>query len=241
MKVPYKFIGAAFLATILFTSQACKENCLQGSGNEKTDKRQLTAFSQLEITGSFNVTLVQDSSNAVTITADDNIVSVIKTDVSGDKLKISSDKKNLCSTKEIAITIGVRNLKAISASGAIDMASRGHLNLGDLDIDLAGATKLNLDVTAANIETEASGVNEITLKGQARSHKIEFSGSGNLKAFDLVTGNYNIESSGQSDCEINVLNELNIHTTGASEIKYKGTPTKINKSKTGALTLTKTD
>lgn len=241
MKLPYKFIGAVFLTAILFTTQACKDNCLQGSGNEKADKRQLTAFNQLEITGSFNVTLIQDSSNAVTITADDNIVSVIKTDVSGDKLKISSDKKNLCSTKEIAITIGVRDLKSISASGAVDMVSSGHLNLGDLELNLAGATKVNLNLTAANLETEASGVNEITLKGQARSHNVEFSGSGNLKAFDLVAGNYNIESAGQSDCEINVLNELNIHTTGASEIKYKGTPKKINKSKTGALTLTKTD
>ncbi len=241
MKLPYKIIGTAFLTAILFTTQACKENCLEGSGTEKTDKRQVAAFSQLEITGSFNVTLVQDSSSAVTITADDNIVSVIKTDVSGDKLKISSDKKNLCSTKEIAITIGVRNLRSINASGAVELGSNGHLNLGDLDMNLSGATKINLDVTAANIETEASGVNDIILKGQARSHNVEFSGSGNLKAFDLVTGNYSIESAGQSDCEINVLNELNIHTTGASDIKYKGTPTKINKSKTGALTLTKTD
>ncbi len=241
MKVPYKIIGATFLAAILLTAQACKDSCLEGSGTEKTDKRQLAAFNELEITGSFNVTLVQDSTSSVTITADDNIVSVIKTDVSGDKLKISSDKKNLCSTKEIAITIGVRSLKSIAASGAVELESNGHLNLGDLELNLSGATKVNLDVTAANIETEASGVNDITLKGQARSHNIAFSGSGNLKAFDLVTGNYTIESSGQSNCDINVLNELNINTTGAAEIKYKGTPKKINKNKTGALTLTKTD
>lgn len=241
MKFSYKIIGATFLTAILFTTQACKDNCLEGSGTEKTEKRQLAAFNELEITGSFNVTLVQDSTSSVTITTDDNIVSVIKTDVSGDKLKISSDKKNLCSTKEIAITIGVRNIKSIAASGAVELASNGRLNMGDLKLNLSGATKINLDVVAANIETEAKGVSEVTLKGQARSHEIEFSGSGDLKAFDLVTGNYSIESSGQSNCEINVLNELNIHTTGAAEIKYKGTPTKINKNKTGALTLTKTD
>jgi hypothetical protein len=138
----------------------------------------------------------------------------------------------------VTITIGVRNLKSIVASGAVEITSNGRLNLGDLDLNLSGATKINLDVAASNVETNGSGVSDITLKGQASSHTIEMSGSGNVHAFDFVVGNYSIETSGQSDCEINVLSELNIHSTGVSDIKYKGNPTKINKSKTGALSLT---
>lgn len=223
---------------LLLATQACKTGCIQGSGKEATDKRQVTAFDKLEIAGSFNITLVQDSSNSITINADDNILNIIKTDVSGDKLKISTDNKNVCSSKEVTVTIGVRNLKSIAASGAVEITSNGRLNFGDLDLNLSGATKINLNIAASNVETNGSGVSEIALKGQASSHTIEMSGSGNVHAFDFVVGNYTIETSGQSDCEINVLSELNIHSTGASDIKYKGNPTKINKSKTGALSLT---
>jgi len=241
MKPFYKLIGPAALSVLLITTQACKTNCIQGSGKDATDKRQVAEFSKLDIAGSFNVTLVQDSSNSVNINADDNILPIIKTAVSGDRLKISTDNKNICNSKEISITIGVHNLKSIAASGAVQIASNGRLNLGDLDLHLSGATKLHLDVAASNVETEGSGVSDITLKGQARSHAVELSGSGNVHAFDFVVGNYNIETSGQSDCEINVLNELNIHSTGASDIKYKGSPKTINKSKTGALSLTKVE
>lgn len=241
MKTLHNLIGIITGAILFISTQSCKTGCIEGSGKEATDKRQVTAFTKLEIAGSFNVTLVQDSSNSVTINADDNILSIIKTDISGDKLKISTDKKNICSSKEIAITIGVRNLKSISAAGAVEITSNGRLNLGDLDLDLSGATKINLDVAASNVETNGSGVSDITLTGQASSHSIEMSGSGNVHAFDFVVGNYSIETSGQSDYEINVLSQLNINSTGASDIKYKGNPTKVNKSKTGALSLTKVE
>ena len=241
MKTFYNFSITLSVLTLLLTTQACKVSCLEGSGKEATDTRKVKDFEKLDITGSFNVTLVQDSSNSITINADDNILSVIKTEVSGDKLKITTDNKNICSAKEVTITIGVRNLKAIAAAGAVELTSKGRLNLGDLDFHLSGATNVKLDIAAANVETEASGVSDITLKGQASTHTVAFSGSGNLHAFDFVVGKYSIEASGQSDCEINVLSELNIHTTGASDIKYKGSPSKINKSKTGALSLTKVE
>nr|WP_294790955.1 head GIN domain-containing protein [uncultured Mucilaginibacter sp.] len=241
MKTLYKSISLVSLSILVITVQSCNTECIQGSGKNATDKRQVAEFTKLDIAGSFNVTLVQDSSNSVTINADDNIISVVKTDMSGDKLKISTDNKNICSSKEIAITIGVRNLKSIAASGAVEVTSNGRLNLGDLDLNLSGATKINLNIAASNVETKGSGVNDISLKGQASSHAIELSGSGNVHGFDFVVGNYSIETSGQSDCEINVLNELNIHSTGASDIKYKGNPTKINKSKTGALSLAKVE
>lgn len=241
MKTLYNLIGIITVSILLFSAQSCKTGCIEGSGKEATDKRQVTAFTRLEIAGSFNVTLVQDSSNSVTINADDNILGIIKTDISGDKLKISTDNKNICSSKEIAITIGVRNLKSIAASGAVEITSNGRLNVGDLDLDLSGATKINLDVAASNVETNGSGVSDITLKGQASSHAIEMSGNGNVHAFDFVVGNYSIETSGQSNYEINALSQLNIHSTGASDIKYKGNPTKVNKSKTGALSLTKVE
>lgn len=239
MKAFYNFILILSSGVMLFVAQSCQTNCIQGSGKEATDNRKIAEFTKLDIAGSFNVTLVQDSSNSVTINADDNILSIIKTDVSGDKLKISTDNKNICSAKEVTITIGMRNIKSISASGAVQLTSNGRINAADLDLHLSGATKVDMDIAAANIETEGSGVTDITLKGQASSHSVQLSGSGKLSAFDFVVGSYSIETSGQSDCEVNVLNELNINSTGASDIKYKGNPATIHKNKTGALSLIK--
>lgn len=64
---------------------------------------------------------------------------------------------------------------------------------------------------------------------------------GKINAFDFVVGEYTIRSSGASHCKINVLKTLNVHSSGASEIKYKGSPSTVNNDKSGASSIEKVD
>jgi hypothetical protein len=65
------------------------------------------------------------------------------------------------------------------------------------------------------------------------------SGSGDIDALDFVVGKYNIETSGASHCKINVLKDLSVHTSGASEIEYRGSPSNVSSDKSGASSITK--
>ena len=217
---------------------SCRFGCVKGSGHQVTESHKVDDFTAIKISGGFKVNLKQDSSKTVTITADDNLLKYIRSESDGNVLKIYT-KKNFCGSGEIIINIGVKNLERIDGSGAVDFHSDGKLNTKDLAIKLAGAGKVDLDLTAANVTTDGSGSTEIDLKGQATSNRVDLTGNGDMHAFDFVVGTYDIHTTGASDCEINVLNSLNVNTTGASDIKYKGNPTSVNSSKTGASTVTK--
>jgi len=160
--------------------------------------------------------------------------------VSGGKLKLST-KKNICSSGEITIVIGVRNINDVDASGAVEITSSGRINTGDIHFDLSGATKVDLDLNAATVNTEGSGSTEIKLKGQAGTHNVDLTGSGNLAALDFVVGKYNIETTGAADCKINVLNSLSVNSTGASDIQYRGNPSSVNSDKAGSSSIKKID
>jgi hypothetical protein len=163
----------------------------------------------------------------------------IKTEVGDNKLHISTDSRGICSSGPPIVTIGVRNLAAIKASGAVEVSSEGTLTAGDMQFNLTGATNINMGLNAANVSIEGHGVTEITLRGQASSNSIDLSGGGKIHAFDFVVGNYNISTTGASECEINVLHDLNLNSTGASSIKYKGNPANIHNDKAGASSITK--
>ena len=195
-------------------------------------------FKQIDISGGFKVNLKQDSSLNVSITADDNLMKYIRTSDDDGRLHIYT-KRNLCGSGELVINIGVKNLEKIKSSGAIDVTSDGKIVTKDLSFELNGASKINMDLDAANVTTEGSGSVEINLKGQATSHKVQLAGSGKIYALDFVVGSYDIETTGASHCEINVLHDLNVNTTGASDIQYRGNPANVNSHKTGASTLTK--
>ncbi len=229
---------ATVAAGIALMLSSCDNNCIIGSGNQVTETRKVNDFTKIEISGGYVIKLVQDSSLSLTVTADDNIQKDIKTDVSGGKLRISN--KNICtSSGEVIVIVGVRNLEEIKASGAVEVSSDGKINTRDMSISLSGSTKVTLAINAARLTTHASGSSEINLTGQASEHDLELSGSSNVNAFDLVTGVYNISTSGSSDCSINVLRELNVHSSGSSAIKYRGNPASVNNDKSGSSSIEK--
>jgi hypothetical protein len=236
MKIRYfSTLAIAAIASLSILS-SCNINCKKGSGHSVTETRRVGDFTKIDISGGYRLNIKQDSSMDITVTADDNLMKYIQTTVSGGKLKIYS-KKSLCNAGEMVVNVSVRTLEAISASGAVEVVSQGKIVTGNLNLDLSGATRVNLDLNAANVVTDGSGATEVRLKGQAASHKIELSGSGKLYAFDFVASDYRIETSGASHCEINVLKSLSVETSGASEIKYKGSPANISNHKSGASSI----
>lgn len=232
---------AVIAASAIVVLSACNGfTCKKGSGKQITETRKMADFSKLDISGGYDVVIKQDTAESLSITADDNLMKYIKTEVNGDKLRVHSSG-NICSTGKFVINISLRNLSAIKTSGAVAISSPGKINVKDLDLDFSGASKITLDLNANNVSTSGSGLTELNLTGQASTHNVELSGSGHINAFDFVVAKYHIETSGSSHCQINVLNELNINSSGTSDIEYRGNPANISNNKSGASSLKKVE
>jgi ribosomal protein S25 len=232
------FVLVALLSVSLLSSSCRRFRKVHGSGKAATEKRTVVEFTKVDVSGGLKVTLTQDSSSVVTVTADDNLLKYIKTEVEGDKLRIYTTR-NLDSRTELRIGVGLRKLEDLEVSGAVEVSSIGRITTGNLDLHLSGSTKLDMDLNAADVHTDGSGSTELKLKGQAASHNVSMSGSGDIDALDFVVGKYNIETSGASHCKINVLKDLSVHTSGASEIEYRGSPSNVSSDKSGASSITK--
>lgn len=231
-------IGVLFLSILL---SSCNEfNCISGSGNQVSQDRKVEAFTRLETSGSFKVILKQGSGYSLRIIADDNILKEIDTDVRGNTLIIDMDG-SFCDGGPITIYVNSQEYEGVDASGAVEILSDGKLSVKDFELDLSGSSKIDLDINAAEVKTSSSGASEIFLKGQAGSHELNLSGSSSVEALDFVVGRYRIESSGASSSRINVLNELNISSSGSSDVVYRGNPSSVKNNESGASSLKKID
>lgn len=239
MKRTSLFLVSLVMAVIVITVSGCNHfDCINGSGNQISQKRTLKPFTKIETSGSMKLVLKQDSNQSVRIVADDNIQNEIKTSVHGNTLEIKLEG-NFCSAGPIKVYLNAKDFEGIDASGAVDISSSGRLNVKDFALDLSGSSKVSLDLNAANLKTETSGSSEIILKGQVGSHNIDLSGSSDIEALDLVVGKYRIESSGASKARINVLNSLDVNSTGSSDIEYRGNPSHVSNNESGASSLKK--
>ncbi len=237
MKTKHYTLIILLAGFILFGLSSCMFNCVHGSGSQASENRKVSDFSRIDITGGFHVILKQDSSLSVKVTADDNLMKYIKTTVNGSKLRIYA-RRSICNSGQMTVYVGVRHLEELKASGGIEVQSDGKITTQDMHFKLSGATKVTMDLNAASVTTNGSGATELNLKGQASSHNIEMNGSGKVNALDFIVGNCEIQTTGVGHCEVNVLHSLSVHSTGASEVKYRGNPT-VNSDKLGASSIEK--
>lgn len=189
----------------------------KGSGTVRSEARDISDFSSIDVGGVFQVELTAQKDFAVEVEADDNLLQYVKTEVRGGKLEISMEKR--VSTKNpIKVRISAPNIESIEASGASSVKA------------------VNLKNTELGIDT--SGASRVELLGEAERLNVEVSGASRINAKDLQTVNADVDASGASYVELSVSGSLSSKSSGASRIVYKGTPTSVEKKTSGAGSIT---
>ena len=230
-------IAPLFAFLVLLTS--CKSKCIEDSGNHIEKNTVVKNFNKLDISGAFKIILMQDSTFGVNIATDSNLMSAVKVDVSGDELRIKMDEGSYCGSDSIVIKIGLGELTEIKTDGSVDIRTEGHIYADEVKLNFAGSSDIVLALNAGKLTTHMEGAGKLALTGQTGVHELYTQGTVSIDAFDFVAGVYSLDITGSAKANINVLNELNVKTEGASEVYYKGSPAKVNEKKSGAAKLEK--
>src|SRR2546423_1926364 len=113
-----------------------------GSGVAKTEARTVADFTEVEVGSAVRLDLTVGPSRGVEVTADDNLVPHVITEVSGGRLKIYTDANT---TTKIGITVKATTptLKAVEGSGASTATVAG-VQADRFRLGLSGASTCTL-------------------------------------------------------------------------------------------------
>ncbi|HRE39757.1 MAG TPA: DUF2807 domain-containing protein [Ignavibacteria bacterium] len=167
-----------------------------------SDKRIVSNFSSLQISGALDVKVNFGSESSVEIFSPNNVTNVI-TEVEDGELKVYQ-KGNSSYEGKIEVIIYTSNLYSANLSGASKLKIE-KLNTENFSLDLSGASKITLDGNVTNLNLNVSGAS-------------------NLELSDLNVTNAIIEFSGASTGKVNVSGDLSVSLSGASVLKYSGNP-----------------
>ena len=209
---------------------------IKGDGNIKKETRAVSAFSEIEVSGMYQVYLTQGKTNSLVIEGDENLMQYIITKNDNNKLIIET-KKSLNPTGDIKIYLTFTSLESIDLSGACEVIGEGRLKFDKIEFEGSGASEFTLDMKAGLVEFDLSGASEIHLKGKANKVLIDGSGAIKISAFDFVINDCEVDLSGASEASLNVTNTLSIDVSGAATIAYKGGAKIIKQSTSGASSI----
>jgi Putative auto-transporter adhesin, head GIN domain len=237
-----KYILLSSLLVMVFISQA------QVINDPHAELRELKGFSGIRMSGSFDVYLTQDQTEAVAVSAaSEEVRQRIITSVKDGVLYLSFDGdkkfwKNWKNDKmQLKAYISFKQLNQLGVSGACDVYLQGTIKLGDLKIAMSGASDIRASgrVEAEKLVVQLSGASDAEMTGQVKSLNVEASGASDFKGFDLTTDYCEAHASGASSIRITVNKELSAHASGASDVKYKGEGAVKDSKSSGASTISR--
>lgn len=210
-------IGASFSTNCSFGSIKNLSG-VQGSGTSKTEKRNLSDFTKIDASGAVNVEVAVGNAFVVEVQADDNLLANIKTEKSGDTLKIYSEDR-ISPKTTVVIRVSMPEIENFEVSGA----SSGNLT----------------NVKADDLGLKASGASKIKIGGTANELKAEASGASTIDAENLKTESAEVNASGASKTYVSANKDLDAEASGASKIVYTGEPKNLKQNSSGASSITK--
>lgn len=208
------------------------------------EKRNVGSFNGIRVSNAIDLYLSQDNEEAVAVSAKEiKYRDRIKTEVVDGILKIWVDNNGWSWTRgnlKMRAYVSVKLLTKLHASGASDVFVNGVLKVGDIDVELSGASDFKEgSIEASNMNVHLSGASDMKVKGTAASLTVRASGASDFKGFDLTCQNGDVDASGASDIKITVEKEINAHASGASDIRIKGNGVIRKMSNSGASSVKK--
>ena len=209
------------------------------SGNLKTEEREFSGFTAVEVGWAFEVSIKQSSSYSVVISADEKIFDKIEVEQVEDTLVIDLDPGGIDPTGFVRkAEIKMPDLNKLILSGATRGTAEGFSNSNQFILEVSGASSLDMNnINVGDAEIEVSGASTLDASGTAQDLRSRVTGASNMDLFNFPINNADIEVYGASQATINLDGALNANLSGASRLEYIGEPTlgDINRDATSTI------
>jgi hypothetical protein len=154
-----KIVILVFLFCFGFQIFAQRKPKIKGNRNVIESTENLPRFTEIQLEDDIDVLIQKGSQESVTIEADDNLIDVLKFNVSDGILYISSFY-NITSKKKLNITVSYTELDALSLSNGL-ITMKDVITSEYLNVKASGAARLILnasaDVISVQMEENSSG------------------------------------------------------------------------------------
>jgi hypothetical protein len=203
-------------------------NCVFGSGVVAQEDRTVIGITGVVLAGEGTLYIEQGSAEELIVTAEDNLLPYILTEVQGGILKIRT-RSNVClePTQSIEYHLTVVSLESVVLSGVGDITVLD-LSATQLSLTLSGAGG-NVEVTnldADELDVVLSGVGDFAISGTVDVQHVNITGIGDYDARDLASLDavISIVGSENQTATVRVSDMLTVTILGNGTVFYIGDP-----------------
>ncbi len=184
-----------------------------GSGRRSRQRRPLPCFSEITVRAGVDLVVRRGTQCEVIVEADDNLIPLIGTEVSGGRLILSA-ARSFQSQGRVRVEATTDRLERLEVEGASDVRLTG--------------------IDSPSLAILLSGSGDVTGDGRAGRLAVEVSGSGDIRLGRLRAEDVKIRITGAADAEVHAARSLKVDLEGSGDVLYFGNPAHVEKNIRGA-------
>ena len=204
------------------------------------ETRNVSGFTRVDLAAPLDLE-VRPGKFSLTLETDSDLTPYIRTDVEGDRLRISLSgwHGNFRGKQRVKVTMPELRGVVIEGSGDVDIA--GFNQQGMVELRIAGSGDVKYSGTSSGLSAAIEGSGDIVLAdGQAGSLQGSIRGSGNLKASGFKAKNVSISIDGSGDAEVRVAGgALSASVNGSGDIRWTGEASTLSTATHGSGSIAK--
>lgn len=198
--------------------------------------RTVEAFKGLDVSNNIEVEFVQDSVKQLVVSAPQEALSEVITEVVDGKLKIYTE--SFFVNYPIKVSIHNDSLTYIEGSGAARFKTQNIVNSPALTVKLSGASSADLDFNISGTsEFDLSGAAKADVNGNAGKTDIHASGASKFEGNEFKVFEAVADANGASKISIYATKRLDAEASGASDIDCEGNPTVVKRNESGGSSI----
>jgi len=214
-----------FGVALVFAATGCVDRfVIEGNRVVNSETREVTSFTKVKSSGSFEVFITAGSTTEVVVEAEQTILPYIETTVSGGTLLVDIPGWNtVVNHRPMKIFITTPALESVKLSGSGSIET-DYFETNTMDIFVSGSGTIETEINAGFVEAGVSGSGKIIVSGNAADTKLNISGSGNIFANYLESENCRAFVSGSGNMRVFAIETLRAEISGSGNVYYKGNP-----------------
>ena len=196
----------------------------------------MSGFNEIYVEDNVNVYLTQDSIYSVIVEAGENIVPLIKTEITNSTLFIRND--NRCNftrsyDKPLNVYVSMPSFNYITSDGTGNITGLNTITTDSFDIRTKNSGDVELYLANRVIITRMHGSGDVILHGTTTNHFSDVGGSGYLKCADLTCSYMYLHTFSLGESYVTCNNHFTCKIDYHGDVYLYGNPPIVEKTKLG--------
>jgi hypothetical protein len=237
---------ALMVILTVFAGGCIRKDISEETGDTVTRDFDITGFTRINVGYAFTAEISRSDNYTISVLINEKTAERLKVVKNGDTLEIGLKEPawNFWGIRNRPqVTITLPTLRGLDLSGASEGKVTGFISNNDFNLDVSGASSLDIEMETGSINADISGASnvngylkagssnmgisgasDVKLKGSGGDTRLDVSGASTADLEDYAITDADVELSGASTGRLEVSGKLDADISGASSLEYAGNP-----------------